>query len=73
MEEEKKTTASEAPGTGCFFCAVLPMLERRWSRATGGHFRNARVEFLKGIRSLIDDRIANLSAEERRGSRVVVE
>ena len=53
--------------------AVLPMLERRWSEASRGHFRNARVEFLKGIRSLIDDRIADLSREERKGTRVTVE
>jgi hypothetical protein len=49
------------------------MLERRWEEATRGHFRAARVEFLKGLRSLIDDRISNLSAEERKGTRVVVE
>ena len=38
------------------------MLEHLWSDADAGdHFRNSRVEFLKGIRSLIDDRIAHLS------------
>jgi len=71
MEEEK--TAAGAPQTGCFFCAVLPALERRWSEATRGHFKNSRVEFLKGMRSLIDDRIAHLSKEEPKGTRVTVE
>jgi hypothetical protein len=79
MDEQKTTGAEEAsahagaPAGGCFFCAVLPMLERRWDEATGGHFRAARVEFLKGMRSLIDSRIASLSTEERKGSHVTVE
>ena len=71
MEEEK--TAAGAPQTGCFFCAVLPMLERRWPEATQHHFRNSRVEFLKGLRSLIDDRIEHLSHEPRKGAHVTVE
>jgi hypothetical protein len=49
------------------------MIEQRMSEAGHGHFRNARVEFLKGIRSVIDDRIAYLSREERKGTHVVVE
>ena len=72
MEEETATTA-EAPHGGCLFCEILPMLERRWSEAGRGHFRNAHVEFLKGVRSLIDDRIEHLSHEERKGTHVTVE
>ncbi len=72
MAEEKP--AAEAPHeSGCFFCSVLPMLERRWSEATQSHFRNSRVEFLKGVRALLDDRIAHLTREERKGTHVVVE
>ena len=60
--------------TGCFLCTTaLPMLENLWSDATKGHFRNSRIEFLKGIRSLIDDRIAYLSREETKGTHVTVE
>ncbi|MBZ5584132.1 MAG: hypothetical protein LAQ30_18345 [Acidobacteriia bacterium] len=74
MEEEKTTAApTGAPGASCFFCTVLPMLERRWDEATRGHFKNARIEFLKGVRSLIDDRIARLATEERKGTHVTVE
>ncbi len=74
MDEQKTTSAEEAPRAGgCFFCSVLPMLERRWNEASQGHFHNARVEFLKGVRSLIDDRIASLSREEKHGTRVNVE
>ena len=73
MEEEKTSSAGSPGAQGCFFCAVLPMLERRWSEATQGHFKNARLEFLKGVRSMIDDRIAHLSQEEAKCTHVTVE
>ena len=37
------------------------------------HLRNSRLEFLKAIRSLIDDRIAHLSATPQQGTKVSVE
>ena len=71
MEQEANTSA---PRTGCFLCTnVMPLLGHMWSEATNDHFRNSRVEFLKGIRSLIDDRIAHLSKDEQKGTHVVVE
>jgi hypothetical protein len=75
MDETKTSTAGAAPHpAGCFVCTTaLPILERMWSDATRDHFRNSRIEFLKGIRSLIDDRIAHLSREETKGTHVVVE
>ena len=49
------------PG-GCFFCdTAMPALENLVSESTRDHFRNSRVEFLKGMRSLLDERIAHLS------------
>jgi hypothetical protein len=71
---EEKTGESHARQPGCFICTTaLPLLERWWSESTHDHFRNSRVEFLKGIRSLIDDRIAHLSRAERKGTHVTVE
>jgi hypothetical protein len=70
---EEKTAKGASSQSGCFFCTMLPLIERRWSEATRGHFKNSRVEFLKGMRSLIDDRIAHLSQEEPKGTRVTVE
>jgi len=59
---------------GCFFCTTaIPIMERMWSEATRDHFRTSRVEFLKGLRSLIDDRIAHLSKDEAKGTKVTVE
>jgi hypothetical protein len=72
---EEKTAEGETSQSGCFFCTMLPLIERRWSEATRGHFKNSRIEFLKGMRSLIDDRIAQLSKAEPpgTGTRVTVE
>lgn len=76
--EEKNTAPHPSQQTSqhssCFFCATaIPMLERVWTDATKDHFRNSRVEFLKGLRSLLDDRIAHLSRDERKGTSVPVE
>ena len=71
--EEKGGSAGPRPA-GCMFCgAILPLMERCWSEATREHFRSSRVEFLKGVRSMLDDRIAHLSRKERHGSHVTVE
>jgi hypothetical protein len=52
---------------------VKPFFEHTWSDATRDHFRNSRVEFLKGIRAILDARIARLSREHDKGTHVVVE
>lgn len=81
--DEKTENAGTAPqgGTsgrapGCFFCNVAkPFVEHCWSNATRDHFRNSRIEFLKGIRSLLDQRIEHLSRHQggQQGQRVTVE
>ena len=69
MEEKDRAAAP-----GCFFCTTaIPLMERWWSDATHNHFRQSRIEFLKGIRSLLDDRINHLSREEHKGTHVTVE
>jgi hypothetical protein len=37
------------------------------------HFTNSRIEFLKGIRAVIDGRIEHLSNARQRGTKIVVE
>ncbi len=37
------------------------------------HFRNARIEVLKGVRQILDNRIEHLSRTEKKGTRVTVE
>jgi hypothetical protein len=77
MAESDKQTAgagAQADPHGCFVCNVaIPFLESLWPVNASEHFRASRVEFLKGVRSLIDDRIAHLSTEETKGTHVTVE
>jgi hypothetical protein len=37
------------------------------------HFTNSRIEFLKGIRAIIDSRIEHLSQTGQRGTKIAVE
>jgi hypothetical protein len=37
------------------------------------HFNNSRIEFLKGIRAVIDNRIEHLSNAGQRGTKIAVE
>ena len=69
------TSGAAKPAAGCFVCdTAIPMLEQCLGPAAVDHFRKSRVEFLKGIRSLLDERIASLSREpESKGARVTVE
>ena len=74
MDEKTAATGTHAHARGCFFCdTAMPMLENLVSGATRDHFRNSRVEFLKGMRSLLDERIAHLAREESKGTHVTVE
>jgi hypothetical protein len=71
---QKESTARAQPKPGCLYCDTMkPLFEQLWSDATKSHFRNSRVEFLKGVRSLIDDRIEKLSRPEQKGQHVTVE
>ncbi|MCU1273548.1 MAG: hypothetical protein JWO48_979 [Bryobacterales bacterium] len=74
--DEKQTAAQ--PPHGCFFCDIAaPQLsaffDRCWPEHTQEHFRNARIEVLKGIRSMLDARIDRLSQNAQRGTKVTVE
>lgn len=76
MEEKAQATAQ--PQHGCFFCTVAgPQIEHFlnhcWPEPTQEHFRNARVEVLKGIRSLLDARIERLSQHGQKGTKVNVD
>jgi hypothetical protein len=43
------------------------------SAAAGEHFRNARLEMLKGFRELLDQRIQSLSEKQNKGTKLNVE
>lgn len=74
--EEQKTAAQ--PQHACFFCTVAgpqieALLDHCWPESTQEHFRTARIEVLKGIRSLLDARIDRLSQHGQKGTKVSVE
>ena len=73
--DENQTTAQPH---GCFFCTVAgpqieAMLGHIWPEETQEHFRAARIEMLKGIRSMLDARIERLSQHNAKGSKITVE
>jgi hypothetical protein len=43
------------------------------SEEVSGHFRQSSLEFLKGVRALLDERIEHLGKSAHKGTRVVVE
>lgn len=70
--------AGSKPASGCFCMGIGPavsdMLRKLGpSDDVRGHFRNARIEVLKGIRTMIDERIAALSQSESKGTKVAIE
>ena len=75
MDEKTETAGTHAHAGGCFFCdTAIPMLENLVSEPTREHFRTSRVEFLKGLRSLIDERIERLTRHaEPKGTSVPVD
>ena len=77
MDDKTTDSAGGAahPAAGCFLCeTAIPMLEKCLGEATVDHFRKSRIEFLKGVRSLLDERLATLSKDtEPKGTRVTVE
>jgi hypothetical protein len=74
--DEQPSTAQHPQG--CFFCTVAApqieaFLDHVWPENTRDHFRNARLEVLKGMRSMLDARIADLAKHARKGTKVTVE
>ena len=77
MDESQGSPHEHARG-GCFFCDIAApqieaMMDHVWPQNTREHFRNARIEMLKGMRSMLDARIDHLSKNASKGTRVTVE
>ena len=58
-------------GKGPMLSQMLEMMMP--SAAAGEHFKNARLEFLKGVRELLDQRIESLSETQHKGTKLNVE
>jgi hypothetical protein len=75
MKKPQAAAAESQPNCLCMGMGpkLTQLLECR-SEQAAGHLRSARVEFLKAMRALIDERIEHLSrAQNKRGKAVPVE
>jgi hypothetical protein len=75
-EQTTSHTASDSTGSGRCVChEVLDHVAKVFevSPAVKQHLTNSRVEFLKAIRAVIDQRIEHLSGTAQHGSRITVE
>lgn len=77
-ETTEEKTQHTCSGKGCFCQGAGPLLSefvRRMGPPEGAkrHFDAARVEFLKGLRAMIDARIEDLSKAEPKGTKLNVE
>lgn len=75
---ENEAGATSERHEKCFCMGAGPelyaMLKKLGPGAAREHFRNARIEVLKGMRAVIDQRIEHLSAPlEKKGTKVAVE
>jgi len=74
--KRKDAPAAAEPQPQCLCMGMGPkvtaMLKCR-SGAAQQHLNNARVEFLKAVRAMIDDRIDELGRSRKKGTSVTVE
>ena len=71
-DSEVKTGECGCHGKGPEFTRVFTKMFEPPAGA-GEHFKQARIEFLKGIRGLIDHRIEKLSRTAGKGTHITVE
>ncbi len=60
----------------CMCCQMMDMfldVTGLGSEEVRKHFRNSRVEFLKGIRAILDQRINALSSTAQQGSSIKID
>jgi hypothetical protein len=75
MSEQETTQKQPVIQERCLCREMLTHFRETFgvSPEVGEHFTNSRIEFLKGIRAVIDSRIEHLSKASQRGSKIAVE
>ena len=78
MSENTASGGSEQTKSQCLCMGLGPMVTSALRQmgppeAALGHFRSARVEILKGIRAIIDERISHIECTQQKGTKVTVE
>jgi len=74
-EPETTQTAQSATQERCVCREVMDHLQQALGvpPSVREHFVNSRIEFLKGIRAIIDSRIEHLSKTTPHGTKIAVE
>jgi hypothetical protein len=74
-KEEKSEAKMEHTTCCCPFCLSNRMMEEAKEQYSGffTHLRNARIEVLRGFRTLIDERISSLEKQKKKVTKVKVE
>ena len=75
QEETHQNAAEPLRQEGCLCREIVNQFREAFgvSPKVKEHFTNSRIEFLKGIRAVIDSRIEHLSNAGQRGTKIVVE
>ena len=70
-----QTSTEQVSGERCLCRETLDRIQECFgvSSTVRRHLTNSRVEFLKAIRAVIDERIEHISGATQRGTRVTVE
>jgi hypothetical protein len=74
-QQSRTTTEKGAAHERCLCYEVLDLFRARLgvSPQVKQHFANSRIELLKAIRSVIDERIEHLSKPSQQGTKIRVE
>jgi len=75
QEETPQNAATPLRQEGCLCREIVNQFREAFgvSPKVKEHFINSRIEFLKGIRAVIDGRIEHLSKPGQRGTKIVIE
>jgi hypothetical protein len=75
QEETRQDAAQPLRQEGCLCREIVNQFREAFgvSPKVKEHFTNSRIEFLKGIRAVIDSRIEHLSNAGQRGTKIGVE
>jgi len=75
QEATQQNASQPAIHERCLCCEVIQQVREHLSLSPDvrEHFTNSRIEFLKGIRAVIDSRIEHLSSKSQRGAKIAVE
>lgn len=78
MSDEQKSESPKGEAEASTHCVCQEFFEHftkcfEVSPPVRQHLVNSRVEFLKAIRAVIDQRIERISSKPRQGSRIAVE